>query len=141
MVVYLLHMIGTLAVGFYLLLPLVVKSMKKLSAPAQEGSMSVISILNRLAQFALIVQLLTGGYMLTGGGDRYSVAWMVVVILLLLIMGGFSGMMGKPLRLAMEGVRSGADISSSLRKISTFSIGMAVALLVMVYFMVNSSII
>ncbi|MDP4097873.1 hypothetical protein OIN60_13945 [Paenibacillus sp. P96] len=139
MVVYLLHMIGAVAMGFYLLLPLVVGKLDSLSAPAQEGAVSTVRTLNRFAQYALIIQLLTGGYMLMGGD--YSLAWMIIVILLLLIIAALGGMMGKPLRLAIEGLSKGNDISAQKAKLRTFSALLAISVLLMLFFMVYNGIV
>lgn len=138
-VIYLLHIIGSLAMGFYLILPFVVGKLNSMSAPAQEGSVSTVRTLNRYAQYALIIQLLTGGYMLTG--EDYSIAWMVIVFLLFLIIAGIGGMMGKPLRLAIEGISKGNDISAQRAKLKTFSILLAVCMLLMLFFMVYRRII
>ncbi|MFB5267388.1 hypothetical protein ACE41H_11420 [Paenibacillus enshidis] len=138
-VIYLLHIIGALAMGFYLILPFLVGKLNNMSAPAQEGVVSAIRTLNRFAQYALIIQLLTGGYMLTG--EDYSIAWMVIVFLLLLIIAGLGGMMGKPLRLAIEGISKGSDISTQRAKLRTFSVLLAVCMLLMLFFMVYRRII
>lgn len=134
-----LHMIGTLALGFYLILPIILTSTAKLSDSAKEGTMSAISGFNRFAQYGLIVQLLTGGYMMTKG--EYSVAWMILITVLLLAMFALSGIMGKPLRLAAAGLREKRDVSSELGKVRTLSLLLTVCLLVMVFFMVYNQLI
>ncbi|MFM9277740.1 hypothetical protein [Paenibacillus jiagnxiensis] len=138
-VIYLLHIIGALAMGFYLILPFLVGKLNNMSAPAQEGAVSAVRTLNRFAQYALIIQLLTGGYMLTG--EDYSIAWMVVVFLLFLIIAGLGGMMGKPLRLAIDGISKGSDISAQRAKLRTFSVLLAISMLLMLFFMVYRRII
>ncbi|WP_106766386.1 hypothetical protein [Paenibacillus faecalis] len=131
---YLLHMIGTAAVGFYLIIPFVVGSLQKLSLNAQEGAINTVRLANRIAQYGLVVQLITGGYIMSKG--EYSVAWMVIVSLLLLAMFAFGGIMGKPLKSALAGIREKRDIKQDIGKLRTFSLLLALSLLVMIIFMV-----
>lgn len=133
-VFFLLHMIGTAALGFYLILPFVVGGAQKLSPAGQEGAVSTIHIANRFAQYGLVVQLLTGGYMMSKG--EYSVAWMIIVTVLLLAMFAIGGIMSKPLKQALAGIREKRDIKADISKLRTFSLLLAILLLVMLYFMV-----
>lgn len=138
-VLMLIHMIGTLALGFYLVLPFVLNKTAKLSGTAKEGTLNVVSGFNRYAQYGLIIQLLSGGYMMTKG--EYSIPWMTVVVVLLVAMFAFAGVMGKPLRLAAAGMRENRDVSAETGKIRTMSILLAVCLVLMIFFMVYDDII
>ncbi|GAB6988485.1 hypothetical protein [Paenibacillus pini] len=133
------HILGALALGFYLVLPFVVGKVTKLSLPAQEGSAAAIRSLNTFAQFALVIQLLTGGYLMSKGD--YSVPWMIVVVVLLVAIGAIGGIMGKPLRLAMDGIQKKRDISVEAGKIRTLSALLAICVLIMTFFMVYRDII
>ncbi|MNC08470.1 hypothetical protein D3C75_560580 [compost metagenome] len=136
---FFLHMIGTLALGFYLVLPFILSGAQKLSAPAKEGTLSAVSGFNRFAQYGLVIQLLTGGYMMTQ--DDYTVAWMVVVVVLLLAMFALGGIMGKPLRLAAAGIRENRDVTAYTGKLRTMSLLLMVVLILMIFFMVYRHII
>lgn len=136
---FFLHMIGTLALGFYLVMPFILGRAEKLSAPAREGTLSAIGGLNRFAQYGLVVQLLTGGYLMTKG--EYSVPWMIVVVILLLAMFALGGIMSKPLRLAAAGMRENRDVSAETGKLQTMSLLLMVVLVVMIFFMVYRHII
>ncbi|WP_151735491.1 hypothetical protein [Paenibacillus tengchongensis] len=136
---FFLHMIGTLALGFYLVLPFVLGKTQKLSASAKEGTLSFISGFNRFAQYGLVIQLLTGGYMMSQG--EYSVPWMVIVVVLMLAMFALGGIMGKPLRLAAAGMRENRDVSAETGKIRTLSLLLLVALVLMIFFMVYNELI
>ncbi|NMO95486.1 hypothetical protein [Paenibacillus lemnae] len=131
---FLLHMFGTAALGFYLILPFLVGSTQKLSTGAQEGAVNVMRVANRIAQYGLVVQLITGGYMMSQGD--YAVIWMIIVTVLLLGMFAIGGIMGKPLKSAMAGIREKRDIGADMAKLRTFSLLLAVLLVVMIYFMV-----
>lgn len=133
------HIIGALAFGFYLVLPFVFAKVNKLSLPAQEGTVSLVSSLNRYAQIGLIIQLLTGGYMVGKGG--YSVPWMVVIVLLFLIIGALSGMMGKPLRVALQNIKQKSNVQAQFGKLRTLSTVLSLAVIVISFFMVYSRII
>jgi len=139
MIMYLLHIVGALAMGFYLILPFVVGKIRTLSAAAQEGAFASLRSLNKVAQYGLVIQLLTGGYLMTKG--EYSHVWMAVVVVLLLAIAAIGGIMGKPLRLAAEGVKNKRDVGAEQSKIRMFSTLLAVFLLIMVYLMVNNQVI
>lgn len=138
-VLFFLHMIGMLALGFYLVLPFILGSLGKLSAPAKEGTLSAIGGLNRFAQYGLVIQLLTGGYLMSQG--EYSVAWMIIVVVLLLALFAIGGIMSKPLRLAVVGIRENKDVSAETGKLRTMSALLSVTLLLMVFFMVYNQVI
>lgn len=138
-VLFFLHMIGTLALGFYLVLPFIIGRAEKLSAAAKEGTLSAVTGFNRFAQYGLVIQLLTGGYMMTKGD--YSVAWMIIIVVLLLAMFALGGIMSKPLRLAAAGIRENRDVKAETGKLRTLSALLSVSLLLMVFFMVFNDII
>ncbi len=129
-----LHILGALSTGFYLLLPFIAAKLPSLDGQSQSGAISIIRVLNRVAQFGLIVQLITGGYLMTSG--EYSIAWMVIVFVLLLAIAALGGIMGKPLRLALADIQQKQDITVHTGKIRVFAMALAVCLLVMTFFMV-----
>jgi len=137
-VLFFLHMIGTLALGFYLVLPFILGRAEKLSPAAKEGTLSAVTGFNRFAQYGLVIQLLTGGYMMTKG--EYSVAWMIIIVVLLLAMFALGGIMSKPLRLAAAGIRENRDVKAETGKLRTLSALLSVSLLLMVFFMVFNDI-
>lgn len=134
-----IHILGALSMGFYLVLPVVTSKIANSSAEAQSGSIAMIRTLNRIAQFGLIVQLLTGGYLMTKG--NYSIAWMVVVFVLFLAIAAIGGIMGKPLRLALADINENKNITSHIGKIRSLSMILAVCLVVISFFMVFRDII
>ncbi|SMF76687.1 hypothetical protein SAMN05661091_1340 [Paenibacillus uliginis N3/975] len=136
---FLLHMIGTAAVGFYLILPFIVGGVQKLSLGAQEGAVNTVRVANRFAQYGLVVQLVTGGYMMSKG--EYSVPWMIIVTVLLLAMFAFGGIMSKPLKSALAGIREKRDVKPETAKLRTFSSLLALSLIIMIFFMVYNQVI
>lgn len=136
---YFLHIIGALSLGFYLVLPFVFGAIRKLSLAAQEGMLSAIKTLNRYAQFGLIIQLLTGGYLVGKGG--YSVPWMIVVVVLFLAIGALGGIMAKPLKLALSSIQNNKSIAAETGKLRTLSALLSVSVLLISFLMVFSKII
>lgn len=131
---YFVHILGAVSVGYYLLLPFVVSTLMKLAAPAQEGSIAAVRTFNRIAQYGLIIQLITGGYIMSKG--EYAVSWMIVVVVIFVAMLAIGGIMGKSLRLGIAGIQEKRDISAEKNKLRMFSIILAVLLLVMLGVMV-----
>ncbi|GAB6926634.1 hypothetical protein JCM10914A_06170 [Paenibacillus sp. JCM 10914] len=138
-VTFFLHMVGTAALGFYLILPFIVGGIQKLSLGAQEGAVNTIRVANRFAQYGLVVQLLTGGYMMTLGD--YSHVWMAIVMVLLLAMFAIGGIMGKPLKTALAGIREKREVKEETSKLGTLSAVLSLLLLIMIFFMVFNDII
>ncbi|WP_410769758.1 hypothetical protein [Fontibacillus sp. BL9] len=134
-----LHIVGALSLGFYLILPLVFAKVSKLAPAAQEGTVATVKTLNTYAQIGLVIQLLTGGYLMSQGD--YSVPWMIVIVILFLAIGAFSGIMGKPLRQTLEGIRSNKGTQEAAGKLRTFSTLLSVCVLLISFFMVYSDII
>lgn len=137
---FFIHVIGSLAMGFYLLLPFVLGKIDRMTPAVQEGTLSAVQLLNRLAQFALILVLVSGVYMIVAW-NSYSVAWIVVVVLLFLAISGIAGAMGKPLRLSLEAIRNQQPMTQYAGKMRMFSTLLAVFLILITFLMVYSHII
>ncbi|MFD2613472.1 hypothetical protein [Paenibacillus gansuensis] len=113
-----IHLISAVGLGFYLLLPFV---------SGQANNLPVLRSMNRIGTYLLIVQFLTGGYLVS----KYdlSVAWMVVSIVLLLAIFALTGIMGKKMK---EGNTSSVQTLSAVN---------AVLLVVTVYIMSHPDVI
>ena len=135
-IVLFLHALGALTVGFYLLLPFVVGRLANLNPQSQLGFARVLFGLNRIGQWLLVAQFLTGGYLISQY-DK-SVPWMIVVIVLFIGIGAMSGMIAGPLkRIIANGGEGKAAAAKDARKLSTFSgLGaiLIFVLLIMKYF-------
>ncbi|WP_209865936.1 hypothetical protein [Paenibacillus shirakamiensis] len=129
-----LHILGSLALGFYLILPFVLGPVFKLATPAQEGAVTAVRTANRFGQYGLVIQLLSGGYMMSK--EEYPVAWMVIVVVLFVAAGALSGIIGKPLRLAIEGIRQKKEVQAHFNKVRTLSTVLAIVVLLIVFVMV-----
>jgi uncharacterized membrane protein len=126
-----LHLLGAIVMGYYLLVPVVIGRAAALAGDARKGFIGALRVLNTIAQFVLIVQLLTGGYLMEQGD--YSIAWMAATLVLFLLIGAFSGMMGRPMKRIMQ---SSVNLDSSdLGRIRLFSILVAISYLLIVIIM------
>lgn len=126
-----LHLLGAIVMGYYLLMPFFVGKLAALSGETRKGFVSAVRMFNRIAQFVLIVQLLTGGYLLSGG--NYSTVWWVVSVVIVILIGAFSGMMGGPLKRIL---RASVDVNASdVGRIRIYSILVALLYLFIVIIM------
>lgn len=133
------HILGAASVGFYILLPFIVGKIPSLSLPAQEGSAVAIRSFNIFAQIGLLVQFITGGYLMSLG--NYSVPWMIIVTVLIVGLFAVSGMMSKPLKAAIAGIKEKSDITGFIGKMRAQSAILAVMMVAMLFFMVYRHII
>ena len=130
-----LHILGSISVGFYLLLPFAAPKLAELTADARAGFARGMYGMNRLGQWLLIVQFLTGGYLIADA--NVSTVWIIAVIVLFVVLGAMSGMIGAPLRRIMKaGGEGGAAAAKDVSKVRTFSAIAAVMVLLETILMV-----
>ena len=117
--IVLLHLIGSLWMGFYLILPFVATRIAGASSGARAGYAGSMMLANRWGQFMLIVQFLTGGYLV--GIAKFGMLWVSVVILLLILMGATTGIMAKPLKRLQQENQSKDGVQEQIKKVQLFS--------------------
>lgn len=130
-IIVFLHLLGSIGMGFYLLFPFLL--MKKDDDGGRAKIFGHYYIANRAGQVLLIVQFLTGGYMLSMG--NYSTGWIIVVILVFLIIGGLTAIMGKRLKAAQADLESGNANQAVKGEIQLFSWLVGLCFLVIVILM------
>ncbi|BBH21472.1 hypothetical protein Back11_28170 [Paenibacillus baekrokdamisoli] len=128
-----LHVIGAAGMGFYIVLPVIIGRASKLDGSGQAGLADGLVAANRIAQYFLVLQLLTGGYLISQG--EYKVVWMIVVTLLFLAIAALGGIVSKPLKLIATSIQSGTSASSHIAKARVLSIIILLIYLVIIYFM------
>lgn len=132
-IMFTLHVLSAVAIGFYLLLPIAASRLAGLQGDKLAGFAGPLATMNRFAQYILIVTFLSGGAMLSE--VEVATLWWIIAIILILILFAMSGMMSKPLkRLADPGVQ---DKAAQAGKVRTFSVINAVVLILAVLLMVN----
>jgi hypothetical protein len=131
-----LHVVGAVGMGIYAILPFVTGKFKQLSGAAQEGLASGLVTAGRFGQYALVLQLLTGGYLISNSqsGD-YSVAWMITVIVLFVAIAALTGIVQGPLKRIAIASAKGESASSSISRVQTLSAIVFVLFLVIIWLM------
>jgi uncharacterized membrane protein len=132
-IMYALHVLSAVSIGFYALMPFATFAMAGLAAEKLAGYAGPLAKMNRISQFVLIVTLLSGGTMLHDAG--VSAAWGATAVVLLLLIGAVSGMMSRQLKRLAKG--DAADAAALIGKLRILSVIVAVALLLVVLLMVN----
>jgi len=129
---YVVHVLGAVALGYYFVLPFLLLRTRALTGQSLTDFAGNVHFVGRIMQALLLVQLLTGGYMM--GGD-YTAFWMAAVFVLLVAIGALSGIMGGKLKKAVATLKSGGDATAALAAVRGLSWALFVALLLMVYVM------
>jgi hypothetical protein len=132
-VMWFLHLLGAVGMGFYIVLPVLLGKAPKLAGGGQEGLAEGLSSANRIAQYFLVVQLLTGGYIMSQG--NYSPLWMVLVTVLFLGIAAVSGMMSKPLKQIVGSIRENRSATAYIAKARAMSFAVLIMYLVIIYLM------
>lgn len=132
----LLHILGAVAMGFYAIVPFIVGKLDKVSTAGQEGLLIGVGTANRLAQYFLIVQFITGGYLMSQ--SKYSVFWMILTMVIFLAIAAFSGIMGKQIKLAIQSSKDGQVNEAAAGKIRIFSVLIFILFIAVVVLMVYS---
>ncbi|QJC54418.1 hypothetical protein HGI30_16370 [Paenibacillus albicereus] len=130
-----LHVLGAGGLGFYLILPFLVGRASRLAGAGQQGLAEGLVTGNKIAQYFLILQFLTGGYLISKAD--YTVAWMVLSIVLFLAIAALGGIQTKPLKGIVSQIQAGQSATASIAKVRTFSFILLILYVVIMYFMVN----
>ncbi|CAI6045152.1 DUF2269 family protein [Cohnella sp. JJ-181] len=130
-----LHIVGAIGMGIYAILPFLAKRFRQLSTPAQEGLASGLVTAGRIGQYSLVLQLLTGGYLISQ--SEYEVSWMVTVIVLFVALGALSGIVQAPLKRIVAAASGGQDASGNISRVQTLSFIILILFLVVVWLMKN----
>ena len=116
-------------------MPFLAGRASRLAGAGQQGLAEGLVAGNRIAQYFLVLQLLTGGYLISKA--PYTVAWMIIVIVLFLAISALGGIVTKPLKGIVSQIQAGQSASAQIAKVRVFSIILLVLYLVIVYLMAN----
>ncbi|MFD0679533.1 MULTISPECIES: hypothetical protein [unclassified Paenibacillus] len=114
-----LHVLSAILMGVYLMFPFLSMRIEALSGAAQVGFLNVLYATNRSGQLALVIALLSGGYLVSKSG--FSVAWMIVAVVLFLALGGLTGVLGSAMRKALAD-DNGSSVKAHIGKIKKISV-------------------
>ncbi|TJY39719.1 DUF2269 family protein [Cohnella pontilimi] len=132
-----LHVIGAVGMGIYAVLPFVAGKFSQLSGEAQGGLASGLAAAGRIGQYALVLQLLTGGYLISQTGSDYAVSWMIVSVVLFLAIAALTGIVQASIKRVAAASKDGQNASSSIGKIRTLSSIVFILFLVILWVMTN----
>jgi hypothetical protein len=130
-----LHVLGSIGLGFYLILPLLLRNITKLSGQTLESYLAGLFSTSRIAQYLLVIQLITGGYLMSK--SEYSIAWIISSVGFFLVAAAISGIMNKNMKTTIKDIQAGGSGVAQLSSIRLFSIIVSLSMVVVIYFMVN----
>ncbi|MBD2870506.1 hypothetical protein [Paenibacillus arenilitoris] len=130
-----LHVLGAAGMGFYLVLPFMVGRASKLAGIGQGGLAEGLLSANRIAQYFLVLQLLTGGYLISQAD--YTVAWMIIIVVLFLAIAALGGIVSKPLKRVVSAIAEGKSATADIGKARVMSIIVLVLYVAIIIFMKN----
>jgi len=131
-----LHIVGAVGMGVYAILPFVVGKFKQISGAAQEGLARGLIAGGRIGQYALVLQLLTGGYLISNSEmPDYTVGWMITIIVVFVAIGALSGVVQGPLKKIAAASVNGENASSLISKVRTLSVLIFVLFMVILWLM------
>ena len=128
-----LHGFGAIAVGFYLLLPFITGKLASLKGDSLRGFTKVMFSLNRIGQYILIFQFISGGYLISQA--QYTWTWIIVVLAVFLIVGALPGVMGSSFKRILKQDSNETVIQQSISRVSTLSILISICLLILIFMM------
>jgi hypothetical protein len=128
-----LHIVGAIAMGMYLLLPFFAGRAASLTGQTQLGYVTVLHAANRVGQFGLIAEFLTGGYLVS----KYNMTpvWLILVLLFLIALGAVTGIMGVRMKKLMAASQAGSDTGANSASVRVLSWIAGIFLLVIVFLM------
>ena len=129
----LLHVLGAAGMGFYIVLPIMLGGAGKADGSGQAGLAKGLLSANRIAQYFLVLQLLTCGYLMSQG--EYAVAWMIIVTLLFLAIAALGGIMTKPMKQVVKSIEAGQSATAHINKAKVMSLIILVLFVAIIYFM------
>jgi hypothetical protein len=133
MIMFQVHLWFGLAMAIYLLFPLIAVWVRGKSPSEQSSTLSFLQWTNRIGQFVLLIQFLTGGMIMTNA--KYTVWWMITITVLLVVIGAFTGMMAKPLKQWIMAAKEGNENVASASKVIIFASLNALTYAAIIYFM------
>lgn len=129
-----IHLLGAVGMGFYLLMPFIGGKLGGVALAQQVGIVRIFYNANKIAQYLVLAQFLTGGYLMSLYKDL-SHTWMAVTVVLLIAIGAISGIMGVNLKRMIQALEAGNSSDVNAVKVKTFSWILFVLLIAMLLIM------
>lgn len=112
------HVVSSLFLGTYLALPLVINAIFSRSGTELKPVLKTILSFTRAGHYALILLVISGGWMVISYASYPSILWVILSMLLLIAIGGLIGMINKNIRqilIAEDPKKKLADNISTLK--------------------------
>lgn len=116
-----------------MLFPLFIGRVTKLAAPLREGLINGLYVANRLGQYILILQFVSGGLLIYH--NSYSSAWIVTVITVFTILAAFAGLMAQPMRDLMSKSCSEQRQQACVTRLRIYGVMMSICFVILVILM------
>ena len=129
-----IHLLGAVGMGFYLLLPFIGGKLSGVALAQQAGIVRIFYNANKIAQYLVLVQFLTGGYLMSLN-KGLSHTWMAVAVVLLIAIGAIGGIMGVNLKRMLQALEAGNSSNVNAVKVKTFSWVLFVLMIAMLLIM------
>ncbi|WP_276354214.1 DUF2269 family protein [Cohnella caldifontis] len=130
-----LHVVGAVGMGIYAIMPFLAGQFRKVSGAAQEGLARGLITGGRIGQFSLVIQLLTGGYLISQLGPDYAVSWMITVLVIFIVIGALTGVVQGPIKRIAAAAKEGQDASSAIGRVRTLSVLILILFLAILWLM------
>lgn len=134
-----IHLLGAITVGYYVMFPLFLMRIIKMDHAARSGYVNGIYVANRIGQYILILQFVTGGYLIWK--NNYSLTWIITVITVFTLLAAFAGLMGKPMRMLMHEERGAEDVRKIVHRLQYYSVFICLCFIILVILMKFTTII
>lgn len=122
-----------------MLFPFFIGRVAKLVAPLREGLISGLYVANRIGQYILILQFVSGGLLIYH--NSYSSAWIVTVIAVFTILAAFAGLMAQPMRDLMNEQCSEQRKQSCVTRLRVYGVLISICFIILVILMKFTTII
>ncbi len=132
-----IHVTSALFLGSFLVLPWVIKAMLSRTSGELIGFLKMASSFLRSGHYALIVLIITGGWMVVGYSAFPSILWVTTAVMILLLIGAMMGMIHKTLKKMIISGHQQNKLVTNTAKLKTLSWVTFSAILIVILIMTN----
>ncbi len=116
-----IHVTSALFLGSYLVLPWIIKAIFSRTGDELIGFLKMALSFLRSGHYALILLVISGGWMVVGYSAFPSILWVITAVVLLLLMGAMMGMIHKTFKGIIKSGHPRNHFMENLAKLKTMS--------------------
>lgn len=131
------HVASALLLGSFLAFPFVLPSLLTRAGKELKLAVQLVTGFVRVSHYALILLVITGGWMVIGFAVYPSLMWVVLSLLLLLVIGALIGMIQKNLKRILHEKETELALSQLKTKLKTLGWISFVCIIAVVFIMTN----